>query len=80
MKCEECNVREFVFADLYCQDCEHKPKPKIIKGRAYLFRKNKTDPIISVDVETPVGYEHEVSAIELMKNFEVEFIAEEVKP
>ena len=74
MKCENCNVRGFFHADLYCKRCPDKPKPKTKTGRAYLFRLGRQDPICSVDVEAPVGSEYEVSAVELMSKFRIQFV------
>ena len=76
MSCETCKVQEFLHHDLYCQGCKDKPKPKpkIKTGRAYLFRKNTAEPICSAEVEAPEGKEYEVAAVELMKNFRIEFV------
>jgi len=74
MKCETCNVRNFVHDDLYCQDCKDKPKPKIKTGRAYLFREAAFTPVTSVEIEAPKGMEYEVAAVELMQGFRIEFI------
>jgi len=76
--CETCNIKNFVHADLYCHDCQDKPQPRKIKGRAYLHLKNKFEPVLSMDVEVLEGFEKLGSAHELMKRFEIEFISEEV--
>lgn len=73
MSCENCNTREFVHADIYCNGCPGKPQPRIKKGRAYLFMKNRTKVICSVDIEAPEGSEFEVSAVELIRKLRIEF-------
>jgi len=75
MKCKTCPVKGFVHADLYCRGCPDKPKPKIKTGRAYLFLKNAFQPVTSVEIKAADGFEYEVSAIELMRRFKIEFIA-----
>lgn len=74
--CENCTVKEFVHADLYCQDCEKKPAKKTRTGIAYLFMFGKSEPIASADVVARVGMEYEYSAVELMRNFKIEFIGD----
>ena len=74
MKCEKCSVRDFVFANLYCQGCKNKPIPKIKTGRAYLYRIGAFKPISSVEIKAPVGIVYEVAAVELMSGFRIEFI------
>ncbi len=76
MKCKTCPTRNFVHADMYCKRCEHKPRPKIKTGRAYLFIKNSFKPITSVEVKAPKGLEYEYSAVELMSHFRIEFISD----
>ncbi len=76
MNCENCNVLDFVHVELYCHECPDKPKPKIKKGRAYLFKKNTAEPIFSVEIEAPEGREYETAAVELMRQFRIEFIKE----
>lgn len=79
MNCKNCIIRDFVHADLYCRGCTHKPKPKIKTGRAYLFRKDKSEPIFSSEIEAPKGLEYEFAAIELMSQFRIEFIEHDTK-
>lgn len=76
MKYETCSVRDFLHADIYCQGCPDKPKPKTKTGRAYLFRKDSANPVFSIEIEAPEGMEYEVAAVELMKNFRIEFVEE----
>lgn len=79
MNCEKCNVRDFVHFDIYCQGCDQKPEPRIKTGRAYLFRKDTSRPISSVEIEAPDGMEYEVAAVELMGDFRIEFIESDSK-
>ena len=74
MDCKTCRVQEFLHKDLYCQGCPKKPKPKIVKGRAYLYRKISANAICSADVKAPKGMEIEASVVELLKQFRVEFV------
>lgn len=74
MKCEKCRVRDFVHSDLYCRGCDYKPKPVTKSGRAYLFRKNTFNPVSSVEIEAPEGMEYEIAALQLMREFRIEFI------
>jgi hypothetical protein len=72
--CKTCSVQEFVHKDIYCQGCPSKPKPKIVKGRAYLYKRNSSEPVCSVDIEAPKGSGIEVAAVELMKQLRIEFV------
>lgn len=76
MDCETCTISNFVYSDLYCQGCPDRPKPKTKKGRAYLFRKDSANPVFSIEIESPEGIEYEVAAVELMRNFRIEFVEE----
>jgi len=73
MKCKTCQVREFIHADLYCQGCPDKPKPKMKNGVSYLMSRYGERAIVSADVEAPAGQEYEYAAIELMRKFKIEF-------
>ena len=73
MKCNRCQVREFVHADLYCRDCPDRPRPPLRTGRAYLFRKNAFTPVTSCEIEARAGLEYETAAVELMAQFRIEF-------
>lgn len=75
--CEGCSVLDFVHADLYCQDCTKKPKPKIKTGIAYLFKKDTFRPVTSVEVKAPAGLEYDIAAVKLMSNFKIEFIGDD---
>lgn len=79
MSCETCSIRDFVHADLYCSDCPDRPKPEIKTGRAYLFQKNMSRPITSVDIRAPEGQEYAVAVVELMKEFKIEFVENDPK-
>jgi len=76
MDCENCNAKNFLHADVYCQGCPGEKKPKIKTGRAYLLRKDSSLAIFSVEIQAPEGKEHEVAAVELMRNFKIEFISD----
>ncbi len=77
MNCKTCNARDFVHSDIYCRGCTHKPKQRIKTGRAYLYRQDKSEPALSVEIEAPDGIEYEVAAAELMAWFRIEFIESE---
>ena len=74
--CKDCSVKDFVWADLYCQGCKHKPK---VSGRVYLYRKNKLLPVDSVAVEAAEDDVYMVAARELLQQYRMEFVADEVK-
>lgn len=74
MNCKTCIVRDFVHSDLYCRGCLYLPEPEMKTGLAYLYRTGAFNPISSVEIEAPEGMEYEVSAVELMQQFRIEFI------
>jgi len=43
---------------------------------AYLLSKYGGNAIVSADVEAPAGAEYEMSAVELMSKFKIEFIGD----
>ena len=77
MNCKTCIVRGFVHAEFYCQRCKDKPKSVMKSGRAYLFRKNTFNPVLSIEIEAPEGREYEIAAFQLMREFRIEFIESE---
>lgn len=77
MNCEKCNVRHFVHSDIYCRGCPHKPQPRNKFGIAYFFRKDKSEPIMSLKIKAPAGMEYEVAALEFMKWCRIDFIESE---
>lgn len=79
-KCKTCPVRDFVHADLYCHDCQDRPRPKTITGTAYLLKEYGSGAIVSAKVEAPAGLEYEQSAVELMRKCKIEFHEDEYKP
>ena len=79
MKCKTCQVREFIHADLYCQGCPDKPKPKMKNGVSYLMSRYGERAIVSADVEAPAGQEYEYAAIE-RKSFDSQFQTLEDSP
>jgi len=76
MNCKTCPTHDFVHADLYCRGCKDKQKPEIKTGMAYLLSKYGGNAIVSADVEAPAGAEYEMSAVELMSKFKIEFIGD----
>lgn len=75
MKCDQCQVKEFVHADLYCQACPDKPVSPIKTGSVYLFLKGKFEPLASVDIKAPEDIFYDVAVVELFKKLRVELIA-----
>ena len=73
MKCDNCPVRDFIHADLYCRGCPDRHSPPLRTGRAYLFRKNEFKPVTSCEIEARAGLEYETAAVELMSQFRIEF-------
>ena len=74
--CKDCSVKDFVWADLYCQGCKHKPK---VSGMVYFYRKNRLLPVDSIDVEAAESEVYLVAAHELLQQYRLEFVSDEVK-
>jgi lipase chaperone LimK len=54
MKCKTCPVREFIHADLYCQDCRKRQNPGTTTYHATLDRDYYTAAINAIlDLEVP---------------------------
>lgn len=54
MNCDTCPKREFVHADLYCRDCQDKPKSESIMYHATLDRDYHQAPINAIlDLDIP---------------------------
>ena len=74
--CKDCSVKDFVFADLYCQGCKHKPR---VAGVVSIYRKNKLHPADSIYIEAAEDEVFLAAAHELLQQYRLEFVPDEVK-
>ena len=74
--CKDCSVKDFVWADLYCRGCKHKPKAA---GVVSIYRKNKLHPADSIYIEAAEDDLFLVAARELLQQYRLEFVSDEVK-